>query len=47
METIKRFLWDFCDYATPRYMAAFKAAAWLLALLGDSYWQESADYQEG
>lgn len=46
MKKIRLFLWDICDCTTPRHMKTFRAAAWLLALLGDSYWQESADYQE-
>jgi hypothetical protein len=47
MRQIRLFLWDVCDYATPRHMVTFRAAAWLLGVLGCNYWKESADYLQG
>lgn len=47
MKTIKRVLWDICDYAIPRHMVIFRAAAWILAALGCNYWKDSADYLQG
>lgn len=46
MIKIRRFLWDVCDYAAPRYMLIFVASAKILDILGDSYWVESLDYSD-
>ena len=46
MKTIRRFFWDVCDYANPRYMLIFVASAKILDILGDSYWVDSLDYSD-